>query len=208
MIANLSRVMFVIKRLKVAAVALAGSWVLVIVADVVLVQLVPPRFVVGALALGTTIGQTVVAIPLVIVTRRICGRAAVQGVGHAALTGLAAGAAATAVGVGVNLAVPIHHKLEALALAVPAAGCAIIAFGVVAYLLDDDDLRSVLSWVWRLPGGGHNGARRREARYLVKIGTRQSRHRGPAAAAWVITEMVRGVGGYVDVRSRCATAVA
>src|SRR6516165_11430248 len=39
-IANLSRVMLVIGRLKVATVALAGSWVIVIVADVVLVQLV------------------------------------------------------------------------------------------------------------------------------------------------------------------------
>ena len=130
--------------------ALAGSWVLVIVADVVLVQLVPPRLVVAALALGTTIGQTVVAIPLVIVTRRICGRAAVQGAGHAALAGLAACAVGAAVGVGVSLAVPLHHKLEAIALAVPAAGCAIIAFGVVAYFLDHGDLRSVLSWVRRV----------------------------------------------------------
>ena len=149
-IANLSRVMFAIRRLKVAAAALAGSWVLVIVADVVLVQLVPPRLVVAALALGTTIGQTVVAIPLVIVTRRICGRAAVQGAGHAALAGLAACAVGAAVGVGVSLAVPLHHKLEAIALAVPAAGCAIIAFGVVAYFLDHGDLRSVLSWVRRV----------------------------------------------------------
>ena len=84
-IANLSRMMFVIGRLKVAAAALAGSWLLVIAADVVLVQLVPPRLVVAALALGTTIGQTVVAIPLVFVTRRICGKAALQGLGHAAL---------------------------------------------------------------------------------------------------------------------------
>ncbi len=149
-IANLSRVMFVIGRLKVAAAALGGSWLLVIVADVVLVQLVPPRLVVAALALGTTIGQTVVAIPLVIVTRRICGKAAVQGISHAALAGLAACAAGAAVGVGVSVAVPVHHKLEAVALAVPAAGCAIVAFGVVAYLLDDGDLKAVLAWVRRV----------------------------------------------------------
>src|SRR5580693_5511311 len=80
-IANLSRVLFVIGRLKVAAAALAGSWLLVIVASVVLVELAPARLVVGALALGNTIGQTVMAIPLVIITRRICGKAAVQGVG-------------------------------------------------------------------------------------------------------------------------------
>ena len=137
-------------RLKVATAALAGSWVLVIVADVVLVQLVPPRLVVAALALGTTIGQTVVAIPLVIVTRRICGKAAVQGIGHAALAGLVACVAGAAVGVAVSLAVPLYHKLEAVALAVPAAGCAIVAFGVVAYLLDDGDLKAVLARVRRV----------------------------------------------------------
>ena len=149
-ITNLSRVMFVIGRLKVAAAALAGSWLLVIVADVVLAELVPARLVVGALALGNTIGQTVVAIPLVIVTRRICGKAAVQGVGHAALAGLAAGAAGAAVGVTLSLAVPEQHKLEAFALAIPAACGAIIAFGVVAFLLDDGDLRAVLAWVRRV----------------------------------------------------------
>ncbi|MGH3422464.1 MAG: lipid II flippase MurJ, partial [Streptosporangiaceae bacterium] len=55
-IANLSRVMFVIKRLKIAAVALAGSWVITIVADLVLVELAPARLVPAMLALGTTIG--------------------------------------------------------------------------------------------------------------------------------------------------------
>ena len=146
-IANLSRVMLVIGRLKVATVALAGSWAIVIVADVVLVQLVP-----AMLALGTTIGQIVVAIPLVFVTRRICGPAAVQGAGHANLAGLVACAAGVVVGVAVSLAVPLHHKLVAAALAVPAAGCAIIAFGVVAYLLDDGDLKAVLAWARRAMG--------------------------------------------------------
>jgi len=151
-IANLSRVMLIIGRLKVATVALAGSWAIVIVADVVLVQLVPAWLVPAMLALGTTIGQIVVAIPLVFVTRRICGPAAVQGAGHANLAGLVACAAGVVVGVAVSLAVPLHHKLVAAALAVPAAGCAIIAFGVVAYLLDDGDLKAVLAWVRRAMG--------------------------------------------------------
>jgi hypothetical protein len=86
----------------------------------------------------------------VFVTRRICGPAAVQGAGHATLAGLAACAAGTVVGVGVSLAVPLHHKLEAIALAVPAVACAILAFGVVAYLLDDGDLRAVLTWARRV----------------------------------------------------------
>jgi putative peptidoglycan lipid II flippase len=145
-IANLSRVMFVIGRLKVAAAAVAGSWLVVIVACLVLVPLVPARQVPAALALGTTIGQTAVAIPLVFATRKICGPAAVQGAWHAALAGLAACAAGSAVGVAISLAVPLHHKLVAAALAVPAAGGAIIAFGVVAYLLDDGDMKAVLAW--------------------------------------------------------------
>ena len=148
-IANLSRVLFVIGRLKIATAALAGSWLIVIVADVVLVQLVPARLVVAMLALGTTIGQTVVAIPLVFVIRRICGPAAVQGARHAALAGLVACAAGSAVGVAISLAVPLHHKLVAVAVAFPAAGCAIIAFGAVAYFLDDGDLKVVLAWLRR-----------------------------------------------------------
>jgi hypothetical protein len=57
--------------------------------------------------------------------------------------------AGTAVGVAISLAVPLNHKLMAAVLAVPAACGAIIAFGVVAYILDDGDLRAVLAWVRR-----------------------------------------------------------
>jgi putative peptidoglycan lipid II flippase len=155
-IAILSRVMFVIGRLKIAAAALGGSWLITIVADVVLAELVPARLVVAALALGTTIGQTVVAIPLVLVTRRICGPAAVQGASRATLAGLAACAAGVAVGLAVSLAVPLHHKLEALVLAVPAAGGAILAFGLVAYFLDGGDLKAVLAWGRRAVGRGRH----------------------------------------------------
>ena len=43
MIGNLSRVMFAIGRLKATAAALTGSWLLVIVADVLLAELMPAR---------------------------------------------------------------------------------------------------------------------------------------------------------------------
>jgi putative peptidoglycan lipid II flippase len=142
--------MFVLGRLKVATAALAGSWLVVIVADVVLALLAPPHLVVGALALGFTIGQTVVAIPLVAATRRIRGKAAVQGIGHAALAGLAAGAVGAAVGLAVSLTLPVTHKVVAGGVAVLAAGCAVIAFGVVAYLLDDGDLQPILARVRRV----------------------------------------------------------
>jgi putative peptidoglycan lipid II flippase len=150
-IMNLTRVMFVIGRLKVAAAAVVGSSLLAIAADVAMTQVVPSRLVVPALALGNTIGATVVAIPMVIVTRRICGKAAVQGISHAALAGLAAGAAGAAVGLVISMAAPVHHKLEAFGVAVPAACGAIIVFGIVAYLLDNRDFSNVLAWVRRAP---------------------------------------------------------
>ena len=148
-IANLSRVMFALRRIKVAAVALTGSWLLVIAADVVLAGLAPPHLVVAALALATTIGQTAAAIPLVVATRRICGKAAVQGVTRAALAGLAASAVASAVGVAVSVVAPAGGKLVAAGVSVVAAACAVIAFGAVAYFLDDGDLRAVLGQVRR-----------------------------------------------------------
>jgi len=148
-IANLSRVMFALRRIKVAAVALTGGWLLVIAADVVLAGLAPPHLVVAALALATTIGQTAAAIPLVVATRRICGKAAVQGVTRAALAGLAASAVGSAVGVAVSFAAPAGGKLVAAGVSVVAAACAVIAFGAVAYFLDDGDLRAVLGQVRR-----------------------------------------------------------
>jgi putative peptidoglycan lipid II flippase len=153
-ISNLSRVMFVIGRLKIAALAVGGSWLAVTAAQVMLTELVPARLVVAALALGFTIGQSVAAVPLVIATRRICGPAAVEGFGHGMLAGLAAGAAGAAVGVAVSLAVPISGKLAAAGLAVAAAILAIVAFLFVAYLLDRGDLKAVMARLRRLSARG------------------------------------------------------
>jgi putative peptidoglycan lipid II flippase len=144
-ITNLSRVMFATGRLKVAAAALAGSCLVMIMADVVLVQLVPARLVVAALALGATIGETLVGIPLVVAVGRIQGEKAVQGVGRTALSGLAAAATGAAAGIAVSIALPVSHKLLAAGIAVLGAGCAVIAFAVVAYILDDGDLRTALA---------------------------------------------------------------
>ncbi len=145
LIANLSRVLFALGRLKVVAVAVASSWLLVIAADVALTEVVPARLVVAALGLGNTIGQTLVAIPLFLVVRRIRGPAAVQGAGRAALAGLAAACAGVAAGVAIGLTVPVSHRLLAAGMSVLAAAGAVIAFGVVAYVLDDGDLRAVLA---------------------------------------------------------------
>ncbi|HEY2080958.1 MAG TPA: lipid II flippase MurJ [Streptosporangiaceae bacterium] len=151
-IANLSRVMMAIGRLKVAALAVGGSSVLAIVVEVVLVQLVPARLVVPALGLGNTIAQTAVAVPLVIVTRRIRGATAVQGIGRAAAAGLAAAAVAAAVGAAVSIALPAGHKLLDAVVATLAAGCAVVAFTAVAFVLNRGDTETVLARLRQVAG--------------------------------------------------------
>jgi hypothetical protein len=135
-------------------VALVASWLLAIVASFILVELVPVHWVVAALALGTTIGQCVVAIPLLIWTRRICGPRAVAGVTHAGFAGLAAALAGSLAGAVVSVALPVSHKALDVGVAVFAAGVAVLVFGGVAYLLDQGDLRAIAVRLRRMAGAG------------------------------------------------------
>jgi len=142
-ITNVSRVMFAIGRLKVAAYGLVASQLLPLALSVPLVEFVPPRLVVGALAVAATIGQLVVAVPMVIATRRIRGKESVRGVGHASLASVASGAVGAAAGVAVTLVVPASGKLTQAGSGAVAAVVAIIAFSLVAYALDRGDLKTV-----------------------------------------------------------------
>jgi len=73
----------------------------------------------------------------------------VRGAPRAALAGLAACGAGAAAGVAVSLGAPQHDKLADAALAVLAVAAAILAFGVVAYLLDGGDLKAAAARVRR-----------------------------------------------------------
>ena len=86
-VTNLSRVLFALGKLKAAGVALVAQQLVPAALTVPLVLLAPPRLTVEALALACSAGFTMVAIPTVIATRRLRGRAAVAGLGHATLAG-------------------------------------------------------------------------------------------------------------------------
>jgi putative peptidoglycan lipid II flippase len=146
-ITNLSRVMFVLGQLRVAALALTGGWLLAVAVDAVLTQFVPSHLEVAALGIGNTIGQTAVAIPLVIATRRIRGKAALEGVGRATLAGFAACVAGSVAAVGVIVGLSPASKSLDVAAALLATSAAVVAFGVVAYLLDPGDLRTIAAQV-------------------------------------------------------------
>jgi putative peptidoglycan lipid II flippase len=139
-VSHLSRVMFALGRLKVATFALVGSWLMVIAADLILGSLAQPRQMVAALALGTSIGQTIVAVPLVIVTKGIRGPAALHGLSRATLTGLTAAVAGGAAGAGISVALPLTGRIDAGGVALLAAACAVLTFGLAIYLLGSGEL--------------------------------------------------------------------
>jgi peptidoglycan biosynthesis protein MviN/MurJ (putative lipid II flippase) len=150
--ANLSRVLYARHRNRAPALAIAGGWLLVIVADAAIVPFVPASQVVPVLGLGTTFGLTVSGIALLILVRRECGPAALSRVSRAFLAGLAGCAAGAVAGSAVSSvisgAVPALLDGEFLAnvgLSVLAAVVVTAVSGVVVLSLDGGDVRSTLS---------------------------------------------------------------
>ncbi len=140
-VTNLSRVLFALGKLKVAAIGLVGQQLLPAALSFPLVLLAPPRLAVGALALASSVGQIVVAVPMMAATRRLRGSAAVAGVGHAALAGIAAAAAGGAAGLAVTLALPTGGVVFETGVGIVSTLLAVVVFGVVAFALDKGDVR-------------------------------------------------------------------
>ena len=140
-VTNLSRVLFALGKLKVAAIGLVGQQLLPAALSFPLVLLAPPRLAVGALALASSVGQIVVAVPMMAATRRLRGSAAVAGVGHAALAGIAAAAAGGAAGLAVTLALPTGGAVFETGVGIVSTLLAVVVFGVVAFALDKGDVR-------------------------------------------------------------------
>jgi putative peptidoglycan lipid II flippase len=168
-IVNLSRAMLAVGRLKIAAVAVAGSILVGLIAQVILTETVPARLVVAALALGQTVGATVIAIPFVVVTRRVIGPASVQGVSRAALAGMVAAVGAGLVGFAVSLALPATGRLATAGAGALAAGCSLLAFGAIALRFGGGDLRVIVARLVQAAGlhsRGPAGGRPRGLGYL------------------------------------------
>ena len=83
--ANLSRVLYAYGRSGAAALAVSGGWLLVIVADLLILPFVSPPAVVPWLGAGTTIGLTGSGVALLMIVRRARGAAALRGCARATL---------------------------------------------------------------------------------------------------------------------------
>jgi putative peptidoglycan lipid II flippase len=153
LVACLSRVLLAAGRTGITAVIVAGGWLLVIAADIILVLVTPAPWVVADLALGNTVGLTAAGLALGVAVRRIRGPAALRGLLRAGVCGLAAATAGAGAGAGVAAALPTAGVLAEGFIVLLAAVCAVVAFGVVAWYLDAGDLRVALGRarraVWR-----------------------------------------------------------
>lgn len=149
LMACLSRVLLADRRHRVTAAAMAGGWLLVIAADIIGVALARGRWVVPVLGLGNTIGLAAAAVALMAAVRRSRGPAALRGTPRAAAAGLAAAVAGALAGAAVSAAVPVSGFLVNGCLAVIACACAIAVFGIISYILDGGDARSVVARVLR-----------------------------------------------------------
>jgi putative peptidoglycan lipid II flippase len=150
LIATLSRVLYASGKTRAAGVAVSAGWLLVIVADLLIVPFVRhPHWVVPALGAGTSIGLTGAGIALVILVRRHRGAAALAGCGRAALAGLAGALAGAAAGWGMSNLVRVHGTWPNAAVTVLAVAVVLAVFAVVVLAADGGDLRAVAGRVLR-----------------------------------------------------------
>ena len=151
--ANLSRVLYADGskgRNRASALAVSGGWLLVIVADLLIVPFVPRSAVVPWLGACTTLGLTASGIALLVLVRRFRGREALRGWPRAALAGLAGALAGAAAGLGVSVGVRVTGFLPNVAVTLLASAAVLVAFLAVVAVADGGDLRAVLRRVVRV----------------------------------------------------------
>jgi len=147
--ANLSRVLYAAGRSSASALAVSGGWLLVIVADLLIVPFVPSSQVVAWLGVGTTIGLTGSGLALLVLVWRFRGPRALRGCMRAGFAGLAGALAGTAAGLGVAFGVPVSGFLPNVGVTLLASGAVLAAFLAVVALTDGGDLRAVVRRVIR-----------------------------------------------------------
>jgi putative peptidoglycan lipid II flippase len=141
--AALSRVLLACRRSRVAAIALAGGWLVVIAVDVAAVPLVPAFWVVPVLAMANTTGLTCAAVILLGAVRAVRSGAALRGSARAAGAGLAGALAGAGAGALVSAAFPVTGFIPNALVGVLACATAALAFWGCVLALDGRDLRAM-----------------------------------------------------------------
>jgi peptidoglycan biosynthesis protein MviN/MurJ (putative lipid II flippase) len=142
--ANLSRILYARGHNRAPALAMSAGWLLVIVADLLIVPFVPRPRVVPALGLGTSFGLTVAGVALLVLVRRERGGAALAGVPRAFLAGLVGCAAAAAAGSAISITLRVHGFFPNAGVSVLVSAVVTAVFVVVVMNLDGGDFRTAL----------------------------------------------------------------
>jgi len=148
--ANLSRVLYADGHNRAPALAVSGGWLLVIVADLLIVPFVPRSAVVPWLGAATTLGLTASGVALLILVRRFRGPDALRGCSRAALAGLAGALAGTAAGLGVAAGLRVTGFLPNVGVTLLASAAVLVAFLAVVAVADGGDMRAAARKVIRL----------------------------------------------------------
>jgi peptidoglycan biosynthesis protein MviN/MurJ (putative lipid II flippase) len=143
--ANLSRVLYAQGRHRAPALAISAGWLLVIVADLLIVPAVPRARVVPALGLGTSIGLTVAGVALLVLVARVRGAAALAGLARAFLAGLTGAAAAAAAGSAVAAVLHFSGFLPNVGVSILVSAVVTGVFAVVVLNVDGGDLRGAVA---------------------------------------------------------------
>lgn len=143
LVAHAGRALYARGRGRVAATSVVIGWLVVVVADVLLVRSVPREWVVAALGLGNTVGMTVAGGLLLASLRAVRGPRALAGLGRAGAAGVLGGAAGYLAGGGVVAVLGAAGAAASVGVAVLAALAALAAFVLVTYPIDRRDLRAV-----------------------------------------------------------------
>jgi len=149
--ANLSRVLYAQGRNRAPALAISAGWLLVIIADLLIVPHVPRSRVVPVLGLGTSIGLTVSGVALLVLVARARGTTSLACVPRALLAGLAGAAAAAAAGSAVAALVQVSGFVANVGISVLVSAVVTAVFSVVVLCVDGGDLRAMLRRLHRAP---------------------------------------------------------
>ena len=141
LVAHVGRALYARHRGRDAAVATVTGWVTVVVADLMLVSLVPTDDVVAALGWGNSLGMTVAGALLLAALVQRAGGASIAGLGRSAAVGVSAAAIAGAAGYLLGQRFADVSFIGAVGGGAAAAAVALLVFGAAVGVGD----RSVLA---------------------------------------------------------------
>jgi putative peptidoglycan lipid II flippase len=147
--ASLTRVLYATGHSRAPALAVTAGWVLVMIADAVMIPFTAHRLVVAALGLGTAFGLTVAGILLLVVVLRTRGPSALTGLARATGAGFAGAAGGIVCGLGVSAVVPATGFFANVGVTLLVCVVVAVAFTAVVAVTDGGDLRSALTRVRR-----------------------------------------------------------